>query len=270
MICMCEEIKFIRTCPNCGKEITYARKSDYNKAVKKGSVCKSCAVSKSSIFKTGHHFNDSVKRENNLNRLITEQTPQSFYWIGFLIADGSFHSGSKFELGLAEKDLSVIEAFCEYIAYNNKIMYREDTKSYRISFANSIENPKFMEKYGFKPRKTYNPIDFFVFKDYNKELLLALLIGIIDGDGSIQPNGSSNAFCITITAHESWTQFYQEFMEILDIPEHISSREGSITIRIYRREILQLLQNVITNNNLFHLKRKWNKLMIKEPSVSES
>lgn len=80
-------------------------------------------------------------------------------------------------------------------------MYREDTKSYRISFANSIENPKFMEKYGFKPRKTYNPIDFFVFKDYDKELLLALLIGIIDGDGSIQPNGSSNAFCITITAH---------------------------------------------------------------------
>lgn len=41
---MCEEIKFIRTCPNCGKEITYARKSDYNKAVKKGSVCKSCAA----------------------------------------------------------------------------------------------------------------------------------------------------------------------------------------------------------------------------------
>jgi hypothetical protein len=171
-----------------------------------------------------------------------------------------------------EKDLGVIEAFCEYIAYNNKIMYREDTKSYRISFANSIENPKFMEKYGFKPRKTYNPIDFFVFKDYDKELLLALLIGIIDGDGSIQPNGSSNAFCITITAHESWTQFYQEFMETLDIPEHISNREGSttITIRICRREILQLLQDVITNNNLFHLKRKWNKLMIKEPSASES
>ena len=135
---------------------------------------------------------------------MTEQTPQSFYWIGFLIADGSFHSGGKFELGLAEKDLGVIEAFCEYIAYNNNIMYREDTKSYRISFANSIENPK--------------------------------------------------------------------FMETLDIPEHISNREGSttITIRICRREILQLLQDVITNNNLFHLKRKWNKLMIKEPSASES
>lgn len=60
--------------------------------------------------------------------------------------------------------------------------------------------------------------------------------------------------------------------EALDIPEHISDRKDSttITIRICRREILQLLQDVITNNNLFHLKRKWNKLMIKEPSASES
>lgn len=173
-----------------------------------------------------------------------------------------------------EEDGEILSREYELIDYESTedIMDWEDTKSYRISFANSIENPKFMEKYGFKPRKTYNPIDFFVFKDYDKELLLALLIGIIDGDGSIQPNGSSNAFCITITAHESWTQFYQEFMETLDIPEHISNREGSttITIRICRREILQLLQDVITNNNLFHLKRKWNKLMIKEPSASES
>lgn len=57
-------------------------------------------------------------------------------------------------------------------------MYRKDTKSYRISFSNSIENPKFMEKYGFKPRKTYNPIDFSTFKNYDKNLLLSLLIGI--------------------------------------------------------------------------------------------
>lgn len=266
---MNKEIKFIRTCPNCGKEITYARKSDYSKAIKKGSVCKSCAVSKSSIFQIGHHFNDSVKRKNNLNRLILEQTPQSFYWIGFLIADGSFNRGSRFELGLAEKDLSAIEAFCNYISYSNKIMYRKDTKSYRISFSNSIDNPKFMEKYGFKLRKTYNPIDFSIFKDYDKELLLALLVGIIDGDGSILPNGSPNAFCITITAHISWIQFYQEFMQVLDIPEHISNRKGSttISIRIYKREIIQLLQDVIISNNLFYLKRKWNKLMIKKPSA---
>lgn len=100
---------------------------------------------------------------------------------------------------------------------------------------------------------------------------MALLIGIIDGDGSIQYNGSSNAFCITITAHVSWTQFYSEFMQILNIPEHISNRKDSSTIiiRICRREIIQLLQDIIINNNLFYLKRKWDKLMIKKPSAIE-
>ena len=269
---MCEEIKFIRQCPSCGKDITYARKSDYNKALKKGSVCKSCAVSRSSIFKPGHHLNDSVKRGNSLNRLIDEKTPQSFYWLGFLIADGSFYSKGKFELGLAEKDLDVIEEFSKYISYSNKIMYREDTKSYRISFANSIDIPRFMEEYGIQFRKTYNPIDFNILRNYSREQLLALLIGIIDGDGSIQPNSSPNAFCITITAHKSWLKFYQELMSSLDIPEHISERSDSntLTIRICRREILQLLQDVIVSNNLFHLKRKWSKLMIRKPSASES
>ena len=269
---MCEVNNLIRICPSCGKEITYARKGDYNKAVKKESVCKSCAVSKSSIFKSGHHLNDSVKRNNSLNRLIEEQTPQTFYWLGFLIADGSFHSKGKFELGLAEKDLNVIEEFAKYINYTNKLMYRKDTKSYRISFANSLETPKFMDKYGIQMRKTYNPIDFGVFKDYDRNLLLSLLIGIIDGDGSISQNGSPNAFIITITAHKSWLQFYQELMASLDIPEHITERNDNscITIRICRREIIQLLQDVIANNNLFHLKRKWNKLITQEPSASVS
>lgn len=58
------------------------------------------------------------------------------------------------------------------------------------------------------------------------------------------------------------------------LKEHVKIQaegvEDAITIKICRREILQLLQDVITNNNLFHLKRKWNKLMIKEPSASES
>lgn len=151
-------------------------------------------------------------------------------------------------------------------------MYREDTKSYRISFANSLEIPKFMDKYGIQMRKTYNPINFEVFKDYDRNLLLSLLIGIIDGDGSISQNGSSNAFSITITAHKSWLQFYQDLMTSLNIPEHITERDDKscITIRICRREIIQLLQDVIVNNNLFHLKRKWSKLITQGPSASVS
>lgn len=254
--------EFFRTCPICGKKIFYARKSDLTKAEKRNSVCKSCAVTKSSVFQKGHHLNDSVKRNNTLNRLLEELTPQTFYWVGYLIADGSFDKNSKFEFCLAEKDKKVLEEFSKYINYTNKLMYREKTKAYRISFANSIDNPKFMEFYGFKQRKTYNPIDFEIYKQFDKSLLTALLIGIIDGDGHIEQNGSSNAYAIKITAHKVWEKFYSELCQYLDIPEHIKSRKNSntLTIGIYKYNIIISLKDFIIQNNLFHLERKWNKL----------
>ena len=262
---MKSENLFIRKCPSCGKEISYARKSDFNKAERLQTECKSCAVKKSSIFKKGHTLNDSVVRKNTLDNLL-EQTPQSFYWLGFILADGSFYNNGKFELGLAEKDKEVIEEFSKFIDYKNKIMYRKDTKSYRISFANSISIPKFMEKYDIHYRKTYNPINFENYKQYDKLLLWSLLIGIIDGDGHISNNGSSGAFVITITAHKSWEQFYKDIFEWLDIPEHIKeySSKTTLTIRIYRKDIIQHMCNIIINNNLFYLKRKWQQILMRK------
>lgn len=119
-------------------------------------------------------------------------------------------------------------------------MYREDTKSYRISFANSISIPKFMEKYDIHYRKTYNPVNFENYKQYDKLLLWSLLIGIIDGDGHIENNGSSKAFAITITAHKSWEQFYKDIFKWLNIPEHIKEypSKTTLTIKIYRKDII--------------------------------
>lgn len=266
---MSEETKFTRNCPECDKEIHYKYKSDYTKACKRDSKCKSCAVKKSSIFQTGHTLNDKVVRKNSLNRLIEDESLQTFYWVGFLIADGSFYNKGKFELGLAEKDVEVLEEFSKYIDYQNKLMYREGTKSYRISFSNSKDVPKFMEKYGFKLRKTYNPIDFSIYNKYTKGQLMALLIGIIDGDGHIANNGSSGAFAITITAHTSWEQFYIDLLTYLDLSHSIVHRkEGNcLTIRMYRKEIIQDLVNLINTNNLFHLKRKWEIIKIKKDAL---
>lgn len=262
-----EEQKLVRLCPECKKEIFYSRKSDYTKAIKRNSLCKSCAVKKSSIFKKGHTLNDNVVRNNSLDKLIKEKTLQSFYWIGFILADGCFYK-NKFELGLAKKDLEVLESFSNYINYKNKIMYRENTNSYRISFSNSKSIPEFMKEYNISYRKTYNPVNFDKFnKNYSEDLLYALLIGIIDGDGNIQNNGSPNANVITITFHKNWINFYEKLLDFLDIPKHISLRKNSNTcvIRIYNKEIINRFVNLIIENNLFYIKRKWN-IIIKDPA----
>lgn len=258
-----EEKKFKRSCPLCGVDISYTYKGDLNKAIKSNSNCKKCATSLSgNKFKDGHTLNDSRIRKNSLDRLIIEESIESFYWIGFIIADGSFYDKTNFEFGLAEKDKEVLDEFAKFISLNGKIAHRESTKSYRIMFSNSKSIPNFMEKYGFKFRKTYNPIDFNILKIYPKDLLTSLLIGIIDGDGSIENNGSIGAFVIHIHSHNVWSSFYTELLTYLEIPYTINNINNTNTIKvnIYKRDYILKLNNFIKDNNLFHLNRKWDKI----------
>lgn len=134
---------------------------------------------------------------SNLDKLL-EESLESFYWLGFIIADGSFYK-YRFELGLKESDLSHLEKFKDFLQSNSKIIYRSKTKSYRFGFNNRFSIPKVMEKYGIHYAKTYNPCTFDPFKNYSQNLLMSLFIGIIDGDGHIDKQGRY----ITITAHQS-------------------------------------------------------------------
>lgn len=256
-----EQANYSRNCPNCGRIIYYKYKSDLNKAIKANSLCKHCS-GKVTGFKEGHNLNDIyAKRKNSLTRLIEDQSPQTFYWIGFLLADGSFY-GNRFEFGLTDSDKNVLEEFADYIGYTGSIKFRKSTNSNRIYFSNSKSIPKFMQKYGLSYNKTYNPPEFSYYSNYSREQLLALLIGLIDGDGSISYNGSEHSNAITITAHKLWKEFYSNLLSALNIPLHIKDEKESnvISIGIYKREYCLLLKDFIINNNLFHLKRKWEKI----------
>ena len=257
---------YSRLCPECGKEIVYKYKSDFTKATKNNSLCKSCAVSKSSIFQKGHNLNDEwTVRDNSLDKLINNKSLETFYWIGFILADGSFYN-NRFEFGLKEDDTNVLEAFAKCIDFKGAIKHKDSTKSIRIQFNNKPSIEMFMKEYGFNYDKTYNPCSFESFKNYSKEQITSLLIGIIDGDGNIQENGSTYANVITITAHKLWKSFYEGLLTYLEIPLHISEKEDDncITIRICRREYCIALKQFIINNNLFYFSRKWDNIKFKE------
>lgn len=218
------------------------------------------------FFKKGHNLNDEwTLRENSLDKLISEKSLETFYWIGFILADGSFYN-NRFEFGLKEDDVDVLKAFAAYIEFKGDIKHRDSTKSNRIQFNNKSSIEKFMKEYGFDYNKTYNPCSFESFKNYSKEQITSLLIGIINGDGNIQENGSTYANAITITAHKLWKSFYEDLLNFLEIPLHISKREdnNSITIRICKREYCIALKHFIVNNNLFYFSRKWDKIKFKE------
>ena len=255
-----EKEKYSRECPNCFNKLYYNWRSDFYTARKKESRCKSCMIN-NGHFKNEHKLNDKYNvAENSIDKLLNE-TNQSFYWLGFLIADGSFHD-STFDLGLAEKDKEHLEEFSKFISYNKEIKYRKESKSYRLTFNNKTSIPKVMSKYCISNNKTYNPIKFDIFKDYDRELLLSLLIGVIDGDGHIARNGGPNAFSIKITAHEVWESFYKSLFECINLPFNIVkvNNTNTITIAIYRKEYINILIENISINKIYHLNRKWNKI----------
>lgn len=263
---------YSRKCPECGKEILYKYKSDYNKASVKNSLCKSCAVKHSTIFTEGHTFNDLYNvPKNNLDKLLDESI-SSMYWVGFIIADGSIYNNySRFEFGLKNSDIEVLKSFANYINYNGDIKHRESTNSNRIIFNSNKSIKTFSRHFGILENKTYNPVDFSIYKKYNKEQLLALLIGIIDGDGCIQSNG--NSFSIKITAHNCWENFYTELLQALNIIVHINKVKdtNTVTIGIYKKDYIDMFLSLIDKYKITCLLRKWKQIMeVKDPLVSIS
>jgi len=250
--------KYSRECPICGRKIYYKWRTDFYTGKKNNTKCIKCFSIKTR-FKPEHTLNDMYSiRENSLDELLKETT-ESFYWLGFLIADGSF-SKNAFEISLSEKDKLHLDKFAKFINLTKELKYREKTKSYRIAFSNKKSVPIVMDKYGILKNKTYNPIDFSIFEKYSNSLIISMLIGLIDGDGNIQNNHSSNSFTINITSHECWNNFYTRLIKKLKINARIkkyNSRKTVQNIIISKKETIDELYNHIIINNIPILERKW-------------
>ena len=81
---------YVRICPECGKIIEYKSYAAHHNANNKNSLCRSCAYKMSTI------------RAADLSKLL-EDNFISYYWIGFLLADGSF-SDNRLKLTLKKND----------------------------------------------------------------------------------------------------------------------------------------------------------------------
>ena len=251
-----------RICSKCGKEIKYKRKGDYDAAVKANTVCKSCCENpykfKKGINDSDHRIkiNPAMQPKDSLDALLDE-TIESFYWLGFIIADGSFYK-TNFEITLKEGDKDHLEKFKAFLSADSEIKYRSKTNSYRLSFSNRFSIPKVMDKYKINYNKTYNPCSFDNFKSYSKELLMSLFIGIVDGDGPITKDGKY----ITITSHTSWRDFYQNFIDYLNLPFFIRNHQNTTIISCGNKNGRKIFQEFLSTHQLPLLNRKWDRFVV--------
>lgn len=259
----CRDIKdnLYRNCPKCNSLIHYKRVGDLNKASKLNSLCTKCSEN-SGKFKSGkrnfeYNNNKSTIPKFSLDKLC-DLSLQSMYWVGVIIADGSFRK-YRFELSFKESDLDYLQSFASYINFTiDKIKYRKASKSYRLSFSNRNSIPTFMTMFHINYNKTYNPCDFKYFADFNKDQITSILIGLIDGDGHISKDGTY----ISIAAHKSWESFYIQLLDYLNLDFSIHKRKNCICIQTGKIINRKILNSFINKNKLFVLSRKWNRIKI--------
>lgn len=236
---------YTRICPNCGKEITYKTYSGWYNASKNNTFCLNCA-----------NYN-KTKHDSDLSILLKD-TPESYYWIGFLLADGCFKENKRISLSLALKDKQHLINFAKFIKFTGVL--QENSIAYRINAQDVKIVPKIMSKFDIKSKKTYNPptIDF---TKFDKNLILSLICGFIDGDGCIKYQTKRKAFCLTIKCHSSWLNILNQFGQIIGDYGHCKiNTSGYAVLNITNTKILKKLKQDALLLNIPILNRKWDKI----------
>ena len=235
--------KYKRICRICGKELNYGSYSAYWLAEKKNGLCINCASRK------------RAKRKCDLSPLL-DNTPEAYYWIGFLLADGHFENGRiKFHLGL--KDAEQVKKFASFIKWSGKFDDRGEL-GIGVAAKHTEVVEKLCDKFDIKQNKTYNPPNTIL--NHDKELLKYLLIGFVDGDGNIEHQHKRKDCFIHIKIHKSWEKILKEFCEIIEYDTtHVRvNKQGYCELYISNSNIVTKLKK--ETKNLPVLKRKWDKI----------
>lgn len=261
------------------EDIAYLR-ANYGK-ITSAELCKRLGRKKHAITEYARKQGLTMPKDENgdtvntvgkasLRRLL-DGSLQSFYWMGYLMADGYMHHGlGQIVLVSAKTDKDHMTAYAAYLGgkvhrYKGISDFTGLSREhYRVSIADCRAAAKIAQKYDWKPRKTYNPPSVEILSraletDNN---FLAFLIGFIDGDGHIVKSHHG----IRVENHASWINFHQFLLDTL-------SRIGILTRNIkaainsdgysdfnLNHYTTEHLKHFIDKHQLTVLSRKWDKI----------
>src|SRR5690606_18808307 len=193
-----------------------------------------------------------------VNRRTKEKMPnllngslESYYWLGFLLADAHFTKLGKISMNLCEKDVEHLIKFNEFLGNPTTIKIRGGKCVFSVNDKKTVTT--LMSKYGIEENKTYIPPRMVPLHNDHKT---ALLIGFIDGDGSIQRQYGRIDCRITIKLHGSWLEWLEYIMEK---PCRLDSRGYAIGYFAKNSKVKELKKFAV-ENKLPVLSRKWEKI----------
>lgn len=246
-------MEYVRYCIKCGKPKIY--KNLHNYTYSYGLMCRSCAK-----------IHQNAKLYSNKIEKLLEDAPETYYWIGYLLADGHFKNNNRIMFSQNNEDKISVENFVKYIEGTSKIKYTNNDEGDKAKFwiqSNTIV-PKITKKFDIKSNKTYSPPNTDIFENMDIDLLSYLFIGFVDGDGSISKGVNCNQ--LRITVHPSWFEILKIFEKrIFGLSGYtkIDEDTGYAVMIITRTDLLSKFKKQYFSNITFEpLHRKWDKIDI--------
>ncbi len=194
--------------------------------------------------------------KGNLKPLL-EDNNISYYWLGFIMADGYISDKGQLVVALSNKDEEHLLKLSKLL--NTTIKNYPQSNKIGIQSKIAIQDKKYgillREKLGIIGQKTYTapPLNFIPY-----EYILPFIIGFIDGDGCI----SNRA--IRIQCHKSWESNFkyigQYFMTNYNMIHKLSlSKDKYISIS-FTISNSKIIKDNMVKLNVPYLERKWDKI----------
>lgn len=214
-----------------------------------------------SEFKESLGLNTRYNYNNKIEILLNESLI-SYYWLGFLFADGSISQDFRvLNIRLAEKDYNHVCNFRNYIKYIGK----------QSKLNISVSNDSLKEislKYQILPNKSHREdLDYTIFKNLQFDKWVSWFIGYTDGDGCIRKRPDRpNQYIISYVASKHNLNFHNELLK--DVSNRIDSMNSKISFendsiirwRITKNSVVKILKQ--NSCNVPCLDRKWSKITI--------
>ena len=196
-----------------------------------------------------------IKRVSKKAQIINliNGTNESFYWLGFLIADGHFSKTNHIQINLNEKDLGHLNKFAKFIEYENELIKPNISVSF-IEIKNEIYD--LLKTHN---DKTHNPC---CLSKLSGDSFFSFIIGFIDGDGCIDTKGY-----LTIKCHNSWLDNLNIMISELSNNNFNLGRVDSAGLAIVQLKKIKIMQETkkkAIRLGLPFLDRKWGRVDLKK------
>lgn len=202
----------------------------------------------------------STYYNNNLGILL-EDSKESYYWAGFLFADGWVTKDySEIGLALAVKDIEHLNSFRKYVGYTGA----------QTKLIVSITNPSvkdIADKFCILENKSHSYLNYDFYENLPYDLWVSWFIGYTDGDGSIiarpdRPNLVNIRYVAGIANLEFHTRLLKDVKKRIDTCDNNICFENETILRwrISKKSICRELKK--QSLQLPVLARKWSRIRL--------